>query len=237
MKKLSSITCILTFLYLLLPVTVLTAGFLGYDVVFNPLFLSLFTSLISLFFTVIICVKKICSANKAEKVVFFSLPILAVVNLFFYIPFNDEPFVLISIIANIICSVILLFKFIPSMAVRFTDVGICAGLFILYLWALMIVSLFSGIAVETPVKTIPSPNEEYSAVVISRDEGALGGSTYVEICQNNSEIRIFPFKFQKRPNRIYAGDYGTHENLVIYWKDNNCVVISGKEYKNDDCFK
>ena len=68
-------------------------------------------------------------------------------------------------------------------------------------------------------------------MVISRDEGALGGSTYVEISQNNSEIRIFPFKFQKRPNRIYAGDYVTHENLVIYWKDDNCVVISDKEYK------
>lgn len=232
MKKLSSITCIvLTFLYLLLPVTVITTGFLGYDAVFNPLFLSLFTALMSLFFTVIIYVKKIYSANKAEKVISFSLPILAVVNLFFYIPFNGEPFVLISIIANIICSVILLFNFISNMAVRLTVVGICAGLFILYLWALMIVALFSGIAVETPVKTIPSPNEEYSAVVISRDEGALGGSTYVEISQNNSEIKIFPFKFQKKPNRIYAGDYGAHENLVIYWKDDNCVVISGKEYK------
>lgn len=83
MKKLSSITCIvLTFLYLLLPVTVLATGFLGYDVVFNPLFLSLFTALMSLFFTVIIYVKKIYSANKFEKVVFFSLPILAVINFF-----------------------------------------------------------------------------------------------------------------------------------------------------------
>lgn len=232
MKKLSVSSCIvLSVLNLLLPSTVLISSFLGYSVFINAFFLSFFTALVSLLFVIIICFKKTWTVGRACKIIFFLLPAFSIINGFFYLTFDKSPAVLIFIITSMVCTVILLFKSVKSTSVKLTGVGIYSAFFIIYLLAFYFALMFSGIALETVVRTVPSPNGKYEAQVIDRDEGALGGSTYVYICEKQGDISLFPFTFQKKPRKIYSGDWGEFEILVPYWTEENSVVIFGKEYE------
>lgn len=231
MKKLSVSVCIvLTVLNLILPLTVLISSFLGYRVFINAFFLSFFTALVSLF-ALIVCFKKTWTVGRACGIIFFLLPAFSIINGFFYLPFDKSPTVLIFIITNIVCAVILLFKSVKSTSVKLAGIGIYSAFFIIYLLAFSFALMFSGIALETVVRTVPSPHGKYEAQVIDRDEGALGGSTYVYICEKQGDISIFPFTFQKKPQRIYSGDWGEFEILVPCWTDENTVVIFGREYQ------
>jgi hypothetical protein len=75
--------------------------------------------------------------------------------------------------------------------------------------------------VKTVIQTLPSPGGTYEARVIDVDEGALGGSTIVEVERNS---------WLARPKRIYLGEWLEYETMDIYWKNDDCLVINGKEY-------
>ena len=89
---------------------------------------------------------------------------------------------------------------------------------------------FGNIGQNTVVQTIESPNGEYYAQVIDSDQGALGGDTLVDVYQK-SGINAFLFKIEKKPQRVYWGDWGEFENMQIYWKDDNRLVINSVEYE------
>jgi hypothetical protein len=75
--------------------------------------------------------------------------------------------------------------------------------------------------VKTVMQTLPSPGGTHEARVIDVDEGALGGSTIVEVERNG---------WRARPKRVYVGEWGEYETMEIYWKNDDCLVINGKEY-------
>ena len=81
--------------------------------------------------------------------------------------------------------------------------------------------MMGNIGTKTVVQTLPSPDGTYEARVIDVDEGALGGSTIVEVERNG---------WLARPKRIYLGEWGEYETMEIYWKNDDCLVINGKEY-------
>jgi hypothetical protein len=72
--------------------------------------------------------------------------------------------------------------------------------------------------------TLPSPGGTHEARVIDVDEGALGGSTIVEVERNG---------WLARPKRIYVGEWGEYETMEISWKNDDYLVINGKEYGVD----
>jgi hypothetical protein len=78
--------------------------------------------------------------------------------------------------------------------------------------------------VKTVIQTLPSPGGTYEARVIDVDEGALGGSTIVEVERNSCLAR---------PKQVYVGEWGEYETMEIYWKNDDCLVINGKEYGVD----
>lgn len=80
------------------------------------------------------------------------------------------------------------------------------------------------------VSTIDNDYNSYYAEVISIDEGALGGDTEVNVYKNSVFDAIL-FKISSRPKTVYRGGFGEHEDMEIYWKDNRCLVINGKEYE------
>ncbi|MBQ8909718.1 MAG: hypothetical protein IJY91_01605 [Oscillospiraceae bacterium] len=89
---------------------------------------------------------------------------------------------------------------------------------------------FGSIGVETVIKSVDSPNGEYFANVIDRDEGALGGSTRVDVCEKGG-IYTPLFEISKKPQIVYFGSWGEFENMTIHWKNDTCLVINGKEYE------
>jgi hypothetical protein len=36
-----------------------------------------------------------------------------------------------------------------------------------------------------------------------------------------------------RPKQLYLGEWGEYETMDIYWKNDDCLVINGKEYGVD----
>lgn len=90
--------------------------------------------------------------------------------------------------------------------------------------------VFGNIAKNTVVQTVESPCGKYYAEVIDSDQGALGGDTIVNVYEKNG-IYYNIFKIKKKPQRVYSGEWGEFQNMEIYWKDEQCLVINSVEYE------
>lgn len=89
--------------------------------------------------------------------------------------------------------------------------------------------VFGGIGKNTVIQSVPSPNGTYYAELIDSDQGALGGDTLVDV-HHSKRINALLFQIEKKPQRVYHGEWGEFEDMEIYWKDDNCLVINSKEY-------
>lgn len=89
--------------------------------------------------------------------------------------------------------------------------------------------IFGNIGQNTVVQAVESPNGVYYAEVIDSDHGALGGDTLVEVYEN-TEINLWVFRIFKKPQRVYHGEWGEFEDMDIYWKDDQCLVINSVEH-------
>ncbi len=80
---------------------------------------------------------------------------------------------------------------------------------------------------STVIKSVDSPDGKYYAQVVSIDQGALGGDTLVSVYKR-SGIDLFLFKIEKRPQKLYFGEWG--EYIQISWTDDKCLRINSVEY-------
>jgi hypothetical protein len=104
---------------------------------------------------------------------------------------------------------------------------------VLPIWFLSFIALiFGNFGQNTVVQAVESPNGKYCALVIDSNQGALGGDTLVDVYENSGFNAIL-FEIKKKPQRVYFGDWGEFEDIQIYWKDNNCLVINSVEYDID----
>ena len=81
---------------------------------------------------------------------------------------------------------------------------------------------------NTVVKTVESPHGSYSAQIIDSNQGALGGATYVEVVEKG--VDLFLFRVEKASRRIYSGGWGEAERLHVFWTEDTCLMINGREY-------
>ena len=91
--------------------------------------------------------------------------------------------------------------------------------------------LFCNFGSNTVVKTVDSPDGSQYAEIISVDQGALGGSTVVNVNKYNKNLSLLLFNISKKPNRVYIGEWGEFEDMDIYFKNEECLVIDGTEYE------
>lgn len=92
-----------------------------------------------------------------------------------------------------------------------------------------IAALFAGNLIETKiVEAVDSPDGKYRAELISSDQGALGGDTYIDVYRNGIDAYIF--KITGKPERVYCSGWMAYLNLDIYWKDNNHFIVGSKEH-------
>jgi hypothetical protein len=64
----------------------------------------------------------------------------------------------------------------------------------------------------TVVKTIDSVDGRYVAIVKDSDEGALGGSTLVDVKDKSFRLNALAFEVEKKPVRVYSAGYGDWKN-------------------------
>lgn len=94
------------------------------------------------------------------------------------------------------------------------------GLLVLTILLPFILSV-GGLAENTVVQTLKSPDGTYIAQVISSDQGAMGGNTLVE---------VYPKGKPRQKQRVYMGQWGEHTTMEIYWETDTCLIINGVEY-------
>lgn len=214
----------------LLSAVLLIFGYTAY--LFSYSFFSVFLALVSVAAVISIIRNKHGCANKNISIISAFLPILATVNWIIYLfksqdIRNEAVVVAVCMPICLICAVIITSKLCKPSGLKIAGI-------ILPLLAVIPLLFFSFLTLlpigkNAVINTVSSPNGAFHAEIVDSDQGALGGNTLVYV-QKNSGFDAFFFSIKKRRERVYLGDWGEYENMQIYWKDENTLIINSKEY-------
>lgn len=148
---------------------------------------------------------------------FSLIAIVSMIRLFFRYRF--------CIPLKIVCGVIsILLMVILFLVTCLGSLGVVIGIFEHY---------FGEFGKTSVVKQVSSPDQSYIAEIVDDDQGALGGNTLVNIKGIGKEIPVLLGKLVPEEERVYEGDWGEFETMVIEWKDNHTLLIDGEEYTVD----
>lgn len=230
-KAISVLICLLFVLTVLYPVGALITACVGYN--FALISVSAFALAIAIL-SLCIVILDLNFKNKLEnKIIQLLLVIitpLSLINAVFYIYVCPQIWVIASVLFSAGCSCFLTVKHGMPFALKSVAL-VFSALMALPIGFFSFIALFFGnISQNTVVQTVESPNGKYYAQVIDNDQGALGGDTIVNVYKK-SRIYLILFRIEKKPQRVYFGDWGEFENMQIYWKDNGCLVINSVEYE------
>lgn len=180
----------------------------------------------------------LCILGRAEEkpyksgvlgVIFAILTPLSIINAVFFMLESPKVWIVISVFITIGCSAYLTLKHGTPRLLKII-MYVLSAILILPVGFLGFISLiFGNIGQNTVVRSVESPNGAYYAEVIDSNQGALGGDTLVEVYEN-TEINLLIFKVFQNPQRVYHGEWGEFEDMDIYWKDDQCLVINSVEH-------
>ncbi len=160
--------------------------------------------------------------------------LLYLISLFFvldlkidHMSYGHITFIAISAV-TVIPSLILFFKYASVKWLKIVTViimlPIAAALGLIIALKVMIPDFG---AVET-VQSVDSPNNTYTAVLISCDEGALGGDKRVEVRDTTKDIHLLLGNLNKVSKIIWQGSWGSEPSLR--WDDDTHLLIDGNAY-------
>lgn len=231
MKKTGVIVgCIFIVFIILLPVGVTLAACFGYTFeLADYLFFSALTALTAIGFAVFCTVTKGFSGNGAVAALLALAMPLSLVNTVFYLCKSDSIAAAAGMFICFCCCCYLTARYARPLALKIVAL-VFSGLMALPIGLFaFIVLVFGNIGQNTVVQSVESPDGTYRAEVIDSNQGALGGDTLVDVYENKGFDAFF-FQVAKKPEKVYFGNWGEFENMEIYWKDENCLVINSREY-------
>ncbi len=231
MKKAISISGYLLFaLVVLLPLGAALSACFGYTFeVTNYSVFAIITALLAVSEVVLSVIYKNPVENKAFAGLNVLLTPLSLMNAVFYIFECNKIWIAVSMLVCVGCCCYLTLKHGKPLMIKIIAL-ILSALMVLPIGLFGFVMLiFGNIGQNTVVQSVESPNGTYYANVIDSDQGALGGDTLVDVYENKS-VNALIFKISKKPQRVYHGEWGEFENMEIYWKDENCLVVNSVEY-------
>lgn len=228
-KAISVLTCLLFVLTTLYPVGTFIAACVGYrfELISVPAF-AVAIAILSLCVIILDIVFKNKFENK--QALFAIMTPLSFINAVFYIFACPQIWVIASALFSACCSCFLTVKHGKLSALKIVALALSAGMVLPIGFFSFIALIFGNIGQNTVVQTVESPNGKYYAQVIDSNQGALGGDTLVDVYKK-SGINFILFRIEKKPQRVYFGDWGDFENMQIDWKDNGCLVINSVEYQ------
>lgn len=230
-KAISILTYILLFFLLLLPLGVIIADALGYTFVLgNYTIGAVITALLMVMIMVLCAIVKEPVWNLFISILFVLLAPFSLANATFYIFRNNSIWGVISMCICVIGCHYLAIRYGKPLIVKIIGLVISALMIPLIGFVASVWLVFgSAKAYTTVIQTVESPDGEYYAEVVDSDQGALGGDTIVYVYENR-EIDMFIFRIFKKPRRVYDGKWKEYENMRIYWKEDNRLVINSTEY-------
>ncbi|MBQ8210749.1 MAG: hypothetical protein IJZ35_09220 [Clostridia bacterium] len=213
---------------ILLPLCVILSSCFGYTFELTDYSVfAIITAILSVCTTVLHIISKKTIESETSKVLFALLTPLSLENTFFYIFKCDNVTIWIAICMAIctVCSCCLTAKHGKPLTLKI----ICFVLSALSVLPTVFFGLMANIGQNTVIQSVESPNDTYYAKVIDSNQGALGGNTLVDVYESRI-IDAGIFKIQKKPQLIYRGEWGEFEDMEIYWKNENSLIINSVEY-------
>ncbi len=230
-KAMPILSCLLFVLIILYPAGVITTACIGYT--FKLISVSAFAIVLAALSVCLIVLDLICKntlENKVMRILLAIITPLSLINAVFYIFECPQIWVIASALLSAACCCYLTIKYGKPLSLKITALVLSALMILPIGFFSFIALIFGNIGQNKVVKTVESPNGKYYAQVIDSDQGALGGDTLVDVYEK-SGINAILFKIEKKPQRVYFGDWGEFENMQIHWKDDRCLVINSVEYE------
>lgn len=222
------------FLYFLLPLGTWITGRMGYSFSLRNYAVSaIVLAVVSVAAIVIVCMDKAGEAVLAGRV--FSLLLLPVslINWFYYVLLSPWKFTVLCMVVCSACALTYMLKYTKQKAAKIITSVICMIILIPLCFLSFLFVLFSDFGSTTVVETVYSPDRAYKVEVISSDQGALGGDTYVNLIDEQAEMDFYMFRISKKSKRLYSGAWDAYQNMEIYWEDNRTLVINDEEFRVD----
>ncbi len=191
-------------------------------------------------FAVLIAAVSVCTAvlsfvygcetcGKAIRAVSAVLSPVSLVNaVFLMLECNRIPIV-VSVLISALCCCLITVKLGKPVALKAVALIMSAIVALPVGLMSFVLVVFGNLGNNTVTQTVVSPNGKYYLQVVDSDQGALGGDTFVDVYESRG-LNALLFHVSKKPQRIYRGEWGEFENMQVYWKDDNCVVINSVEY-------
>lgn len=223
---------ILFALVALLPFRLLLSFLTGYT--FELASVSVFvivTALLSIYLVFLSVAVKESVVFISDKVLFALLAPLSLISAVLYIIESCKIWITVGVFVCVVCCFALTIKHGKPLALKIITIALSV-LMIVPISFFFLVALTMGILDIDPnsvVRSVESPNGAYYAEVIDNDQGALGGNTIVDV-HDNKGINMFIYKIKKKTQRVYIGPWGEFENMRIYWKEDDRLVINSIEY-------
>lgn len=229
-KTISVLGCALFAGVALLPLGVISSFCFGYmiELANYPVF-AVVTALLAAGSAAICAVKKETVENKAVSVLLALTAPLSLINAVLYLLECSTALVAVCMLVCVCCCCCIAARYGKPSALKIVGFVLSALMVLPVCCFAFIALIFGGFARNTVVQSVTSPNGTYYAEVIDNDQGALGGNTLVDVYENEG-INALIFKISKKPQRVYQGKYGEFKDMIIYWKDENCLVIDSVEY-------
>lgn len=226
-KAISGFLWLLFVLTILYPAGSLIAACFGYT--FELISVSAFAIAIAVLSISVVFMLKKSPENRAIQILLAIVTPLSLINAVLYIFDYPKFWVIISALISAGCCFYLSIKYGKPMVLKIIALVLSALMVLPIGFISFIFLIFGNIGQNTVVQTIESPSGEYYAQVIDSDQGALGGDTLVDVYKNGG-INAIIFKIEKKPQRVYFGDWGEFKNMQIYWESDDCLVINSVEY-------
>ncbi len=202
--------------------TELFAWAFGYDVVWTQL-LPVVVALALI--TVIAVVRLFCIKKTAKTTpVAIGLMLLTVLNVFL-LAAPQTYWLHVVMLITAFCG---LCKGVHPLWLKITAATLAVFLAGAVLLGLGVVSIFGGIAAsgEEIVATYPSPDGTKQVEIVAMSEGALGGSTVVQVRDADTRIDAVVCAFEKPANLLATYEtYGAHDVVSVSWVDNDTVSV------------
>lgn len=234
MKKLLSVlSCVLLALIAFCPVISLICYVFGYKfTLVNPgafaiaiFVLTAITVLVSVFYKEALENITICAVVSA-------LTPMALINTAFYIRSCGTLWIIASVLICVGCGYLTIRHGKP-FTVRTGALVLTAGLLLPMVLVCFVLSVAGKTQNYNILDTVDSPTGAYYAEIIDNNQGEKGGTKMVHIYPEK-DIDTPVFRIRKKRIIIYEEFYKANEadevEVVVQWKDDNHLVINGKNY-------
>lgn len=230
MKKAATVlSCLLFALTIFFPAGVLVSGYFGcaFELI-NHYAFAVITAILS------VCTVRFITAQDSmeSKMVRVLLAIITPFSLFnalLYISACGKIGVITSVFVSAGCCCFLTVQYGKPAALKVIALVLSALMVLPVGLSSFAALIFENFGQDSVAQIVESPSGKYYAEVIVNDQGALGGNTFVYV-NEKSEIDCIMFKIKKGAQNVYSGNWTSHINMEIYWKDEQCLVINAVEY-------